>query len=290
MLISDALVCFETQLIADGRSDLTRDQYQRHVRMLATWMASQALSGHVEDLGHEHLAGFLASPAVTTKPDGRRKKAASVNCVRSSLRTLFRYLHEAGYITANPARLIRRAITSSPPPRALSESEEARLLAVLSESKGAKEERDAVLFRFLLGTGLRLSSALGLSIEDLDLEEGVMRVWMKQDRVGRFYMPRSVQEDLRKHIGKRCTGPLFPSPTGDMITTRHAQRRFAGLRERAGLPSAISLHSLRHTFATRLLEKTHDISLVQAALGHRSISSTLLYARVDRQRLRKLLG
>ncbi len=289
MLISDALACFETQLIADGRSHLTLDQYQRHVRMLAFWTSGQRLSGKIEDLGHEHLAGFLASPAATTKSDGKRKKASSMNCIRSSIRTFFRYLHEAGYVTVNPARLIRRAITESPPPRALSEHEEARLLAVLRGAKGVKEERDAVLFRFLLGTGIRLGSALGLEINDLDLEEGVMHVWMKHDRVGRFYLPRYVQEDLRQYIGKRRTGPLFPSPSGHSITTRHAQRRFAMLRGRAALPLSVSPHALRHTFATRLLEKTHDISLVQAALGHQSITSTLVYARIDQARLKKAL-
>ena len=263
---------------------------RRHVRALASWAAQEGLSGQIEDLDHEHLARFLVSPVANTRPDGKRKTAASVNALRSSLKTFCSYLHDAGLVGQNPARLIRRARTAPPPPRALTVDEERRLLAVLAKADSDEEIRDAVLFRTLLRTGLRLSSAVGLDIEDLDLGEGVMCVRTKGDRMERFYIPSSVQEDLGKFIGDRESGPIFTSKSGRRITTRHAQRRFGILRKRAKLPDAVSPHSLRHTLATRLLEKTHDIALVQAALGHRSIASTLVYARVDQRRLREALA
>ena len=290
MHISDALARFETQLEADGRSIHTRRQVRRHGLALALWGAGERLSGQVEHLTHEHLASFFTSSLANTRPDGTRKKATSMNAMRSSLRSLFRYLHEAGLLASNPTRLLKQAITTPPPPRALTEQEEERLLAVLDRANGVQEKRDAVLFRVLLGTGLRLSSALALDIEDVDLDEGVMTVWMKRDRIEQVYVGSSVREELRVFIGDRKSGPLFASQSGRRISTRHAQRRFGALRERAGLPATVSPHSLRHTMATRLLERTQDITLVQAALGHCSIASTLIYARIDHRRLREALA
>ena len=290
MHITDALSSYEIQLEADGRSAHTRKQARRHVLALAAWADQEGLSGEVEDLDHKDLARFLVSPVATTRLDGARKTASSMNAMRSSLRTFFHYARDAGLVDQDPARLVKRARTAPPPPRALTADEEERLLAVLAEADGDEENRDAILFRTLLRTGLRLSSAVGLDIEDLDLEEGVMCVRTKGDRVERFYIPSSVQEDLRALTGDRESGPVFTNRSGRRITTRHAQRRFGVLRERAGLPDTVSPHSLRHTLATRLLEKTHDIALVQAALGHRSITSTLVYARVDQRRLRDALA
>lgn len=289
MLITGALVRFDVQLQADGRSRHTCSQYRRHVRALADWVAGERLSGHVEDLSHEHLARFLTSPVANTRPDGEKKKATSMNALRSSLKVFFGYLHEAGFVEVNPARMIKRAITAPPPPRALTTHEEERLLGELAKARGAEEERDAVLFRLMLGTGLRLSSALNLDVADVDLEEGILAVRMKRDRSERVFVPGAVREDLRGLIGDRSAGVLFPNQTGGRICPRHAQRRFRIWRERAALPQAVSPHALRHSFAVRLLAQTGDLVLVQRALTHASISSTVTYLRCGDERLREAI-
>ena len=290
MLLTEALDRFEVQLQADGRSEHTRKQYRRHVLALARWAVGERLSADVEDLDHEHLASFLASPVANTRPNGARKRASSINALRTSLRVFATFCHEAGYTPTNPARLIKRAITTPPPPRALTAKEEERFLAALATAKGPEEERDAVLFRLLLGTGLRLSSALGLDIEDVDLEESALAVRCKRDTTQRVFLSGSVREELRTFIGDRESGPLFISQAGRGISARHVQRRFRLWRERAGLPDSVSPHALRHRYATNLLSRTRDLSLVQRALGHRSISSTLVYARCDDSRLRAVAG
>lgn len=290
MLIPDALARFETQLEADGRSVHTRQQYGRHVNALAAWSAGERLSGHVEDLSHEHLARFLTSPMANTRPDGEKKKATSMNALRSSLKVFFGYLHEGGFVSGNSARLIKRAITAPPPPRALTDSEEARLLGVLAGAKEVEEHRDAVLFRMMLRTGLRLSSALRLDLADVDLAEGVLLVHTKGDRHERVFLAGAVCEDLRAFIGGRTVGPLFPNQTGGRICPRHAQRRFRIWKERAGLPQAVSPHALRHTFAARLLARTGDLMLVQRAMTHASITSTVGYLRCSDARLREAMG
>src|SRR5882672_10338302 len=124
MDITEALSRYLTQLRADGRSEHTAGQYCRHVTLLAAWLGEGKNSTDVEKVSHEQLAAFLASPRARTRSDGKTKKATTANALRTSLRTFFRYAHEAGYTQSNPARLVRRALCGTPPIRALSDDED----------------------------------------------------------------------------------------------------------------------------------------------------------------------
>ncbi len=287
--IEEALACFQVQLQADGRSTHTQAQYARHLALLAAWAASEGLSLRVEDLGHDDIARFLASPTARTRPDGRPKVAGSMNALRSSVRTFFAYAHQAGLTQLNPARLVRRALCGEGPPRALTEAEEVRLLAVLAAAEGPEERRDAVLFRLLLRAGLRLGSALGLDVGDLDLVEGTATVRAKGGRVERVFLPAATRDELAEFLGDRRTGPVFASQAGRRLCPRHVQRRFGQVRARARLPVGVTPHSLRHSFGTALLNRTGDIELVRRALTHRSVTSTQIYARCGDERLRRAL-
>lgn len=291
MQITDALTRFETQLQADGRSEHTRKQFRRHVVALSRWLAGERRSLDIKEIDHEILAAFLSSQSARTRPDGKPKTATSLNALRSSLKGFFVYLHRAGSIPSDPSRLIRRAITAPPPPRALTAQEEEKFLAILAKAKAAEEQRDAFLFTLMLGTGVRLSSAIGLNVEDVDLREHVLLLrTFKGNRTERAILPHKLVKRTGAFIGDRTSGPLFRSQAGRRISHRHAQRRFRQLRDQAGIASAVSPHSLRHSFAMALYRKTHDIALVQRGLRHRSIASTLTYARVDDQRLRAAIG
>ena len=177
-------------------------------------------------------------------------------------------------------------MTSPPPPRGLRPGEAEKLFRAIRAADGEAAHIDEVLFSLLLATGVRLSSALSLDVEDIDLGGATMGVWAKRDRRQVVYLPESSVASLGEFVARR-DGPVFVGRDGSRMSTRAAQRRFSAWRGRAGVPTAVSPHGLRHTFATRLLAQTGDISLVQAALGHRSIASTLVYARVDAGRLRE---
>ena len=290
MEITDALDRFLVQLEADGRSAHTIGQYRRHVRLLANWLVQEGRSRDVIRIDHEDLACFLASPTARNRPDGKKKKATAMNALRTSLRCFFGYLHRAGVIREDPARLVRRAICAPPPPRALTEGEETKLLKVLREAQGVEARRDRVLFELMLATGIRLSSALGLDIEDADLDEGVLLLRrVKGDRTERVFINRKAQGLLRDHMDGLETGPVFQGRAGERLSVRHVQRRFRMWRQRAGVSRAVSPHSLRHTFATRLYERTGDVLIVKEALGHRAIGSTIVYAQVSQHRLRVAL-
>ena len=143
----------------------------------------------------------------------------------------------------------------------------------------------------MLATGIRVGSAVALEVPDVDLDRGELRLkTMKGGRSDVAYLGREIAAHLRTYIGNRETGPLFPGRGSDRITTRHVQRRMGEWLKKAGVRTAASPHWLRHGFATDLLRRTGDLALVQAALCHRSITSTLIYARVNPGRVRAAMG
>ncbi|MEM7232840.1 MAG: tyrosine-type recombinase/integrase [Planctomycetota bacterium] len=291
MRIEEALSKFASQLNADGRSTHTIRQYQRHVRRLATWAAGNDHSGDVTDLTHEDLASFLSSSEARLRPDGKPKKSSSMNGLRSSLRGFFRYAHRAGYIEADPSRLVRRAQCGTPPPSTLSAEEQAKLLEALSQSNDVRDRRDSALIQLLLGTGLRLGSVVALNVEDIDLERAEIRVRKtKGDQPERVITGQRTTDVLRDFVGDRKSGSLFRSRGEDRISTRQVQRRLNHWLREAGIDRPVSAHSLRHSFATDLYRKTGDVLLVKEALRHRSITSTLVYVRFDENRLRRALA
>ena len=291
MNITQALDRYLVQLEADGRSPHTVGQCRRHIRLLAAWLAGAGHSGELGDIDHEVLARFLASPMARTRPDSRPKKATAMNCLRSSIRTFFAYLAQAGYLPSNPAGVVKRALCSPPPPRSLSEADQGRLLTTLAAAEGPEAERDHMLFHLMLASGVRLGSALVIETTDVDLERGELTLRSaKGDRPETVYIGVAIREHLRRFLATRTEGPLFARRDGHPLTPRHVERRFQEWLERTGITSKASPHSLRHAFAQGLYQRTHDILLVKAALRHRSISSTLVYARVDSNRLREALS
>lgn len=281
MRLSDALELFVLQLRADGRSPHTIANYQRHVGALDAWL------GHDTDLDAitpALLAEYLADDDVRRSGRGGLRSTSTVNAVRTSLRVVFGWLHDAGHTRVNPARLIRRAICSPQPPRALSDAQVDALLNLLDAARGEAARRDRLLVRLLLATGMRLGSALALDVEDLDLATGAVTLRrVKRDRVERVFLGREIREELSRQ--RLTRGPLFRGPQGERLVDRHARRRICDLLDRIGAHDA-TVHSLRHTFATRLLRTTGDLFLVKRALLHRSIASTAVYLDVSDERLR----
>jgi integrase/recombinase XerC len=290
MKIEKALEHFLVQLEADGRSAHTIGQYRRHVGLLARWIARERGDVGVEEITHEGLARFLASPDARQRGDGRSKKAGSANALRTSLRVFFKYVHEAGYAPTNPARLIRRAVCGRPPPRGLSDAEAQRLMDALILAQGPEARRDHLLFDLMLSTGIRLSAALALDAAHVDLDRGELVVrHAKGNREERVILGGGIKDHLVGYLAGRGPGALFTERGGRRISTRQAQRRLVQWLAKAGCQPR-SPHALRHSFAQRLYGLTRDVLLVQRALGHLTIASTLVYAQADAERLREVLA
>jgi len=290
MDLAAALDRYTQQLAADGRSPLTADQYRRHVGMFARWLETENCPTDVALIGPEHVAGFLTSPALLKTAAGSARKATSANTARTSLRVFFKYVADAGLAPTNAARLVRLARTGAPPPRTLAEDAVKRLLAAVDADDGDAARRDGALVRLILGTGLRISSALELRVEDIDLDHGEMRVLrMKGDRPLTLPLSRQVVRELRPYLRRMETGLLFPGRRGRALCRRQAAYRINRWAAAAGVPGRACAHALRHSFGQRLYDRTRDIALVGAALGHRGPGTAAVYARVTGEALRAAL-
>jgi integrase/recombinase XerC len=290
MQISEALERFVVQLRADGRSDHTIGQYRRAIGTLERWLAQERIGRDLASVSPEVLARFLVSPDVRLSARGDAKKTISVNATRTSLRVFFGWVHEAGYTTSNPARLVRRAICSPPPPKALSDAEVERVLGILAAARGPISRRDHLLVHLLVATGIRIGSALAIDVDDVDLDRGELRLrTVKGDREERVFLGSAIRTHLAGYLaGAPESGPLFRGPRGERLSKRQAQKRVTVWLEWTGVEN--SVHGLRHAFACRLLRKTGDLFLVSRALRHRSIASTAVYLSIEDEQLREAVG
>ena len=251
------------------------------------WLEEEELPDDVAALEPEHVARFLASAETLRRPDGRAKRTGSLNALRSSLRGFFAFLETSGFVERSPARVLRMARVGATPPKGLSANDVAALLAALAADPAPAARRDRALFTFLLGTGARLGSALALEVGDVDLGAGTATLReLKGGGSMTVYLRPELVELLTAAVAGRRSGPVFAGRDGGRLTPRHVQRRFSEWLAKAGVRGRYSPHSCRHSFALGLYERTGDVLVVQAALGHRAISSTLVYARASAERVR----
>jgi integrase/recombinase XerC len=287
MQVRRAIEVYLVQLRADGLAESTLQQASAHLHALSNALGPRR---DVRTVTPETLAAFLVTPSTLRRPDGKPKLVSSMNILRSRMRCFFRYLYDAGHLDRDPGRLIRRARCAPPPPKALSPEDEQRLRATLAAAQGDAAGRDRMLVALMLGSGLRLGAALSLAVEDLELDRGEAHV--RRDKGNRseiVVLPPWVVAVLREGLAERTRGPLFPGAHG-ILTARQARCRIAEWGRRAGLRRRLSPHQLRHTMGSRLYERTGDVLLVQAALHHRSIQSSTVYASCTAARLRQALA
>jgi integrase/recombinase XerC len=249
------------------------------VEALGRWMGGKPDVGKITP---DILARFLISDAVLLAPGGDPRSPMSVNRTKSALRSFFVFCVESGWIKANPARLIRSSPATPKEPTTLAEAEIAAIRAVLAKQPGPLADRDRLIFEILLGTGMRLGSLVSLNVADIDLTGGIIHIRTKGGRRAKVFLnpqlQRLIARYLRKVAPEANTGPnspLFRSIHGRRLGARQIQLNFAKWCREAGITA--SVHSLRHTFATRLYHKTGDLHLVQRALGHRQITTTEVY-------------
>jgi integrase/recombinase XerC len=166
----------------------------------------------------------------------------------------------------------------------------------LDGQNGSLTRRDRLIFELLLGTGIRLGSLVGLNRGDVDLRTGTLNIRLKGGTEGRVFLNHALRRLLGQFLKENATQancapntPLFRGQSGNRLSARQIQFRFAKWFQEAEIDRQVSLHSLRHTFATRLYEKTGDLHLVQRALGHRQITTTEIYARVSDGTLRSAI-
>ncbi|MCL1857168.1 MAG: tyrosine recombinase XerC [Kiritimatiellaeota bacterium] len=222
----------------------------------------------------------------------------------ASLRAFFKFLIREGVVRKNPLGGLRGPKMKRRLPDVLSVEQVGTLLemplALLSKECTATERyfalRDAAILETLYGGGLRVSEAMGLTWNDADMAQGIVKVLGKGKKVrwcpvGRHCvravtaMREAVSEAFPRH-GATLADPLFLNKHGKRLTPRSVERGMARYIIAAGLSRAFTPHDLRHSFATHLLDAGADLRSVQELLGHASISTTQIYTHVSTQRLK----
>jgi len=285
MTLQTAIRHFEAQLQADGKCPGTRHYYLWDLDRLAEALGPGT---PIRSITPHRLAQFVNSPGFACTPSGHPKKPSSVNRSKSTLRVFFRFLVESDYLTRDPARLIRDARVQQPMARAMSGPEVKGLLATIRKHRGPIARRDELMFRLMLGAGIRLGSLAALNVGDIDVKAGTLRIRAKGGVEQTVYLNAQLRRGLAGHVRTLAddVGALFRSGRGGRIGTRQVQMRFAHWRDQAGLAHQFTVHSLRHTFATRLYQQTRDLHLVREALGHAGVGTTQRYAVIDKHSLR----
>lgn len=284
MKIKTAIRRFGTQLEADGKSAHTSEAYLRDVSALAS-----SIGGNVDiaRITPAAIARYFASDAM------KKRETVSVNRMKTSVRIFFRYLAESGCLKKDPSRLIKASKCERKIPSALYQRETQRLLKTIRASADINAKRDYVIISLLLGTGMRLGSMAGISIGHIDFGKGIIKTNGKGNAEDVAYLQLGLKRLLKTYIhskGLTETSPLFCNSRGDRLGIRSIQQRVSCWLKEAGINSGASVHTLRHTFATRLYEKTRDLYLVQKALCHRQITTTEIYTRVSDSSLRKAVN
>jgi integrase/recombinase XerD len=213
----------------------------------------------------------------------------------SSIRRFYRYMLREGRISEDPSTRIDMPKLGRPLPKSLTEAEVITLLKT-PDIENPLGVRDRAMLEVLYATGLRVSELVSLRLDQVNLRQGVVRVLGKGNRerlvpIGeeaQTWVEKYLREARRDIIGEQQTDYLFPTRRSDHMTRQafwHIIKRYA---QKAGIHGNLSPHTLRHAFATHLLNHGADLRVVQMLLGHSDVSTTQIYTHVARERLKDL--
>jgi integrase/recombinase XerD len=276
-----------------GLSRNTVDAYRRDLSKYVAFLAAADVDDatRVEETG---VARFVESLGRLEFEDGRRYRASSVARALAAVRSLHTFLLREGDTAMDPTEGVVRPKIPRRLPRPLSVPEVEAILAAPAEADVAGL-RDRAILETMYGAGLRVSEVVGLDVDDVDLDEGSVRVIGKGDKerivpLGRFALD-AVAAYLRRSrpalATTRSRAALILNQRGGRLTRQGVSKILAAASARAGVRVRVTPHTLRHSFATHLLEGGADVRVVQELLGHASLTTTQIYTLVTGERLRE---
>jgi integrase/recombinase XerD len=291
----------DTVWLEDGLSKNTLEAYRRDLRLFAEWLQVQGrdslLAATEPDLSAYFSSRYAqvarGSKAGSGKPEGI--KASTQARVHSSLKRFYQFALRAGRIVADPTGKLDAPKKSQRFPKTLSEADVEALLAQ-PDTASPLGLRDRTMLEVLYASGLRVSELVGLKLVQLGMDSGVVRVMGKGSKerlvpLGEealTWLLKFLREGRPVLLAKRTSDFVFVTARGAPMT-RQAFWHLIKRRAAQALPGrSLSPHTLRHAFATHLLNHGADLRVVQLLLGHADISTTQIYTHVARERLKSL--
>lgn len=277
----------DTLWLEKGLSDNTREAYRSDLSLFNGWLDERGIT--LVDAGRDAILDHLA----WRLQNGY--KARSTARLLSGLRGFYRFLLREGVIAIDPSLQVDMPKLGRPLPKALSEADVEALLAApdIGEPLGL---RDRAMLEVLYASGLRVTELISLSLEQVNLRQGVLRTFGKGNKErlvplgeeAMHWLGRYLRDGRETLLNNRPSDVIFPSQRGDQMTRQTFWHRIKLHAKVAGIAYSISPHTLRHAFATHLLNHGADLRTVQMLLGHSDLSTTQIYTHIARARLQEL--
>jgi integrase/recombinase XerD len=286
---SEAIARFTRALwLEEGLSDNTRAAYGRDLAALAAWLRSQ---GRALDAATEpDLLGFAAARHAGSK-------ATTSNRRLSSFKRYYRWALREGRVAQDPTLRLSAAKQALRVPKVLGEAQVDALLNAPPDDTPLGL-RDRAMLELLYASGLRVSELVDLPSVGINLRDGVVRVTGKGDKERLVPMGVAAREAVQTYLreartvllGGRQSGALFVTVQGAAMSRQMFWRLIKRYAVQAGIVAPLSPHTLRHAFATHLLNHGADLRAVQLLLGHADLSTTQIYTHVARERLKAIVA
>ena len=272
--------------LEEGLSKNTLTSYRRDLRKVALWLAQRERT--LLSATHADLLDFIAQQT-------QHLQASSTSRLLSSVRRFYQYALRQGQLQIDPSLLIERPKLSRRLPHSLTEAEVDALLRAPDVNK-MLGLRDQAMLETLYATGLRVSELIHLKLAEVSLDMGVLRVMGKGAKERLVPLGEQALDSVQAYLktaraallDQRQSDALFVTARGAAMTRQmfwHLIKRYAVV---GGVRKHLSPHTLRHAFATHLLNHGADLRVVQMLLGHVDISTTQIYTHIAHERLQQL--
>jgi integrase/recombinase XerD len=272
-----------------GLSGNSLASYRRDLQQFSRWLAarnSTLLAASDADI-RAYLAARLQD----------KLSARSTARLLSCLRGFYQYQLRENRIVIDPSLDVESPKLGRPLPKSLSEADVESLLAA-PDTDNPLELRDRAMLELLYASGLRVTELVSLQLGQLSVSQGVVRVTGKgsKERLvptgeeALAWLDRFIRHGRPLLLGARLSEVVFPSRRGTMMTRQAFWHRIKLYAARAGIEKPLSPHTLRHAFATHLINHGADLRVVQLLLGHSDLSTTQIYTHVAQQRMKELHG
>lgn len=270
-----------------GLSENTLSSYRRDLMHFNQWLSAQSTT--ILAVRKSDIEAYLGDRLQ------RKISARSTARLLSCLRGFYQYQLRESRINLDPTLGIDSPKMGRPLPKSLSEQDVEALLDA-PDGDNALELRDKAMLELLYASGLRVTELVSLHVGQLSINQGVVRVMGKGSKERLVptgeealdWLQRYIKDGRPVLLGARMSDIMFPSKRGTMMTRQTFWHRIKLYAQRAGIRQSLSPHTLRHAFATHLINHGADLRVVQLLLGHSDLSTTQIYTHVAKQRMKDL--